>query len=259
MFAGNNRCLNVLKMGIALFLLVLCVACTTAVKTDDPFSNGRLLAENSVLKKRLPLVERENDVLSKENSQYRSKIRELESRIRQLDLELTALNGKYSDDMAVSAEAIRRLQQTIESKEKESTATIEQMQALNAVTEKKRTQEVRALNDQIASQKENFNREREHIILENAQRAALLSDELEDLKKTIKNKELELSSYKLAIGEISTRLGEATALAEDMKKARDASMAELASVKAAHANLVNKAAASAHTGSVPERQHKVNH
>ena len=259
MFVGNHHCLNVSKMGIALFLLLLCVACTTAVKTDDPFSNGRLLAENSVLKKRLPLVERENDVLNKENSQYRSKIRELESRVKQLDMELTALNVKYSDDMAVSAEAIRRLQQSIESKEKESAARIEQMQSLNAVLEKKRTQEVQALNDQITSQKESFTRERELLILENGRRTTQLSDQLEDLKKTIKDKDLELSSYKLAIGEISTRLGEATALAEDMKKARDASMAELASVKAAHADLINKVAASAHAVSVPERQIRVKH
>lgn len=254
MFVGNNCSLNMWKMGIALFLMVLCVACTAAVKTDDPFSNGRLLAENSVLKKRLPLVERENDVLSKENSQYRSKIRDLESRIKQLDLELTALNAKYADDMAVSAEAIRSLQQSIESKEKESAARIEQMQTLNAASEKKRVQEVQALNDQIAGQKESFNRERERLVLESAQRATQLSDELDDLKKTLKNKELELSSYKLAIGEISARLGEATALAEGMKKARDASMAELASMKAAHADLINKTADSAHPASKPQRQ-----
>ena len=115
------------------------------------------------------------------------------------------------------------------------------------------------LHEQIAKLKISFSRERDHLEQESAQREARLSDEMEDLKKTLKSKELELSSYKLAIGEISTRLGEAKALAEDMKKARDASMAELASVKAAHADLINKVAASAHAVSVPERQIRVKH
>ena len=259
MFVGNNHRRHLLGTGIALFLLVLCVACTAAVKTEDPFSNSRLLAENSILKKRLPLIERENDVLSKENSQYRSKINELESRIKQLDLELATLNTKYANDMAAGAEEVRNLQQSIENIEKENAARMEQLQAMNTDLEKKRVHEVQALTEQIARQKASFNQEREHVALENAQRASKLSAEIDNLNKAIKNKELELSSYKLAIGEISARLGEATALAEELRKARDESKAELASVKAAHDDLIKKMAAPNPSAAGPQGKTQANH
>ena len=259
MSAGNYRHLCTLNMGIALLLMALCAGCTAGVKAEDPFSNGRLLAENSILKKRLPLIERENDVLTKENLQYRSKINELGLRIKQLESELTALDAKYATDTAADAEKIRNLQQSIEGMEKENAARLEQLQAMNSALEKKRAQEVQMLHEQIAKLKISFSRERDHLEQESAQREARLSDEMEDLKKTLKNKELELSSYKLAIGEISTRLGEAKALAEDMKKARDQSLAELASVKAAHADLVKKMAAPVHGVTVPDSQPQANH
>jgi chromosome segregation ATPase len=253
-----RRCVP--NMGMALLLLVLCVGCTASVKAEDPFSNGRLLAENSILKKRLPLIERENDVLGKENLQYRSKINELTLRIKQLESELAALDAKYATDTAADAEKIQNLQQSIESIEKENAVRTEQLQAMNSALEKKRTQEVQALHEQIAKQEESFHRERDHLVQENAQREAKLSNELDGIKKTLNNKELELSSYKLAIGEISTRLGEAKALAEDMRKARDASLSELASVKAAHADLVKKMAAPVPDGaSVPDSQPQADH
>jgi chromosome segregation ATPase len=259
MFVGNNRRLHVLNTGIALYLLVLCLACTAGVKTEDPFSSGRLLAENSILKKRLPLIERENDVLGKENLQYKNKIKELGSRIKQLDLELTALNVKYANDMAAGAETVRNLQQSIENMEKENAARMEQLQTLNTELEKKRVQEVQAITEQIARQKETFKQEREHMVLENAQHASKLSDEIDELNKTIKNKDLELASYKLAIGEISARLGEAMGLAEELRKARDESKAELASVKAANDDLIKKMAAPNPGASGPESQPQADH
>ena len=259
MSAIKDHRLRVMNMGFTLFLLVLCVACTAAVKADDPFSNGRLLAENSVLKKRVPLIERENDVLGKENSQYRSKIKELESRIKQLELELTALNAKYANDMAAGAETIRSLQQLIENMGKENVARIEGLQAQNALLEQKRLQEARTFRERMARQKEASDRDREQLVMENEQRTSKLADEIDELKKTLKNRALELSSYKLAIGEISARLGEATALAEEMKKARDATLAELVSVKAAHADLVKKMAASSPAVASPESQSQANH
>ena len=67
--------------------------------SKQPFDT-QLMAENSMMKKRLPLVERESDVLKKENQQHRIKIQDLEMQNKQLSLELTSLNEKYTNDMA---------------------------------------------------------------------------------------------------------------------------------------------------------------
>jgi chromosome segregation ATPase len=225
---------------VAALILVWCVSCTAPLKEDEQPFDDRFFAENSVMKKRLPLIERENDVLKKENHQHRTRIQELESRIKELDLELASLSEKYAGDMATAEEKIDTLLVAVQTLEAEGSAKILELNSLNTALEEKRAQEVQALNEQITTQKNSFRLEREKMIQEYAQRELNFSTQLGEMEKSLDTRELEVLSLKLAIGEISTKLGEATALAAVLAKARDESATELESVKAANTDLIKK-------------------
>ena len=93
----------------------------------------------------------------------------------------------------------------------------------------------------------------EQIIQQNAKRESNLLTQLNDLKKTLKPKELEIASLKATVTEISIQLAEATALSRALKKARDDSMAELESEKAAKAELIKKMDALSHALSLQNK------
>jgi chromosome segregation ATPase len=231
-----------LSMCFVSLMLIVCMACPAPVKEDAQLLNGRILAENSTMKKRLPLVERENDVLKKENLQHRMKVLELESQIKQMGLELSSLNDKYDKDMAAGAEQINKLQETIQRMEQESSARIGELTSKNSALQARMDREVQDLKDQMAKQNDAHIQERKRIMQENARREFDLTARLDNLKKVLEAKDLEISSRKMAMDELSSRLGVATALSESLKKARDAAAAELDSVSAANAELSKEAA-----------------
>jgi chromosome segregation ATPase len=236
---GFRRTLSMCSVSL---MLIVCMACPAPVKEDAQLVNGRILSENSTMKKRLPLVERENDVLKKENLQHRMKVLELESQIKQMGLEFSSLNDKYDKDMAAGAEQINKLQETIQRMEQESSARIGELTSKNTALNAKMVREVQDLKDQMAKQNDAHIQERKRIMQENAQREFDLTARLDKLKKALETKDLEISSRKMAMDELSSRLGAATALSESLKTARDAAAAELDSVKAANAELTQKAA-----------------
>jgi chromosome segregation ATPase len=240
MVTPKNGLSLTLKMCSVSLVLAMCIACPAPVKEDPQLFNGRILAENSTMKKRLPLIERENDVLKKENLQHRMKVLDLESQVNQLGLELASLNDKYAKDMAAGAEQINKLQETIQKIEQESSARIQGLMAKNADLKAKMAREVQDLKEQMAKQNDAHIQERKQIMQENAQREFDLTAQVDNLKKALEAKDLEIASRKMAMDEISSKLGEATALTESLIKTRDASAAELESVKAANADLTRK-------------------
>ena len=239
LYRKYNR-LYALNVCVWSLILVSGIACTAPLHTDQSMPSNRLYAENSDMKRRLPLVERENDILKTENFQHRKKIKELEDNIKKLVSDLEALTERYNKDMAAEQDRILSLQETMEALEMENTEKIQALNLINKGLEEKMTRKVKALNGQMLKQKESFSHEREQLINENSQRESALSGQLDDVKKTLKTRELEISSLKIAISEISSKLGDATALADRLKKARDESEEELKAVKAINIGLAKK-------------------
>jgi chromosome segregation ATPase len=210
---------------VSLFAL----SCTATVKDGMQPSDNRLLAENSMMKKRLPMVERESDVLKKENRQYRMKAQELEAQNKKLSLELE----KYINDMAIGEEEIDYLHELVQRIEKENSERIEELISRNKILEANFVREIHAIKEQLSKQKAVFVKEREQILQESVKRDLSQTLEINTLKKELEPKDSQILSYKLAINEISVQLGEATALSEALRKSRDESLAEFEAVKAA--------------------------
>lgn len=221
-------------------LLVLMVSCATPVSQESQPYGSQLMAENSMMKKRLPLIERENDVLKKENYQQREQIQELEVRVSDLNHDFTSLEAKYNTDITAAGERILRLEDTIKEKDRKSTAKIKELVTSNKNLEKKMTQTVKSLNEKMAAQEKAFSQQREQIVQENAKKESALTSQIEEMKKTLKSRESEIGSLKATASELSAKLKEAEALAQTLKKANDSCEAELASVKAANADLTSR-------------------
>jgi chromosome segregation ATPase len=240
MFSPKNSLWRALSICTAILGSVLYLSCTAPVKEDEKLLNGRIYAENSTMKKRIPLIERENDVLKKENLQHRVRILDLESQIKQLGLELDSLKDKYDKDMAAGAEQINKLQENIQKIEQENSTKIQGLMSKNEALKVKMAREVQDLKEQMEKQNDAHIQERKQIMQENAQREFDLTSKLDALQKSLEARELEIASRKMAMDEISSKLGEATAQSEALKKARNEAGAELESAKAANADLVKK-------------------
>jgi TolA-binding protein len=220
-------------------LLVLCFSCVATVKKDDDSFNSRIMAENSSIKKRLPLIERENDVLRKENHQNRNKILALETKIKNLGLELAFLSEKYDNDIANGEMQIKNLELMIQEIEKESLERIKLLTLSKEAVQKKSAREIQVLKKKIIGQKKKFELEVTQIKKANAKRENSLSDQIKILKNDVEIKTMENASLKNTNSEISIKLSETQALVETLKKSRDDLLAELETAKATNARLTN--------------------
>ncbi|HDP80762.1 MAG TPA: hypothetical protein ENN21_07960, partial [Spirochaetes bacterium] len=153
---------------IILCFLFLSCATTNGVKSRE--YNERLKAENSLMKKRLALLERENDVLKTENLQYKKNLQQLEAQVEKLRADLASLTEKYTKDIALHEAGRRNLEEKNAILEKESTEKIQELTRLNRELEKKLGDELKRLNEQMALQAAGFNKEREAFKTESARR-----------------------------------------------------------------------------------------
>jgi predicted nuclease with TOPRIM domain len=224
-------------------VLVLCVACTGLAGRDGQANTDHLLAEYSMMKKRLPLIERENDVLKQENRQYRTEIWDQRNKIEKLGEKLASVSENYAKDKAAAGEQIQNLHRDMENIQKEHALKIEALTSMNNAVKEDLTRKVEVLHKQNEEQKSAFSQERKQIVQQNAQSEFKLTSRINELNKTIEAKVLEVSSLKIALSEISTRLGEATARAEALRKARDEYVTELQAAKETNTEIQRKMSA----------------
>jgi chromosome segregation ATPase len=220
--------------------LAVCISCATPHTENAAPQQNLLFAEHSTMKKRLPLVERENDILTRENAHYRKWVRDLEGTIKKLTEDLAATQEKYTREIAAKREEIKHLEMSMQELDEE------------------KTDQIAALNKAMAMQEKTFVAQREQILKQKQKSESFYSGQLADKEKALQNKALEiatlasakadlekaLESKKQALAALSTanentrkKLDETNEMMASLKKARDKSMAELESAKAANADL----------------------
>lgn len=215
------------------FVLSSLPACTATNQNNRQQYSTQLQAENSMMKKRLPLMERESDVLNKENEQLRIKLQESGVQNKQLAEALVSLREQYKNDMIVGEEQIRSLEEILEKIEQENRAAIDALLADNKVLQETMVKERRAQKDQLAMQKAASDKQREEMVRENGRKEAELTAKLAAANQKVTAMGVEIASLKSSYSEISDKLAKANALTAELVQAREASQAELNSIKAA--------------------------
>lgn len=234
-------------------------SCATPTAGNARDANNRLLAENSTMKKRLPLLERENDILAKENGQHKARIQDLETAIHRLTAELAANKAQYAQTLADRSGQIETLTNALQNLTESSTKEIATLNAQMVVQEERFTKarvkvaqerdQVILERDRIIQQKkdieatlsaklDNTNNALETVDLENKKLAAAKAD----LETSLDAKNRALAELARANESLSAKLDETLAAVAELKKSRDAAMADLQSTQAANASLLQKMA-----------------
>jgi chromosome segregation ATPase len=237
-----------LKIIGLLGILSLTVSCVTTSKSVEGDSIDHIMAQNSQMKKRLVLVERENDVLNQENQQYdlqvhklTKEIGELQSdfidltdkheilaansakerktfhqrynelklqrdrQIKTLNKQISAQRNKYEIDLAHNKKEILSLKEKYTILATNSAREIEKRNKRYEKLELKRSQELKALNDQIADQKAAFNKKQDELKREYAVKEKRILDELKDLSQLLNDRKAQITSLKKAHNEIAVK------------------------------------------------------
>ncbi len=215
---------------IPIFLL----SCAT-MNTADTRLVDQLKAENRVCSQNLNLFMRENDVLKAENAKYKKENNTLRSSNNLLKSDISALQTRYKNDIAMLDERYNTLQQKYDVFVKQSDAKVQELTELNKTLEKRMADEIARLNEVIRKQEVDFIKEKEIIINQNAKKemeyqstidtlqkqVTTLTQEKEQLKSRLT--EIEVSCEKLQqelklLQKDKTSRGEDKATASDVKK-----------------------------------------
>lgn len=207
-----------MKANVIMALCACACACASQPKTAGMPGTEQLRAENSLIKKRLILAERENAVLKDENLQCKNDNRQLSARIEKLGADIAALDERYKKDIALRDSQNQALQQKNAVLAKESSEKIRELSELNRATESRLGGEISRLNDELRTLQESYTKEREAVRNENAQRELALSREIESLKRLAAGREAEAASLRTALSVIEQRCEEITKVAENRER-----------------------------------------
>ena len=100
MMFNKIKCrVRALNICVLFFSVLFLLSCTAATNNSRQQQSTQLQAENSMMKKRLPLMERESDVLKKENEQLRVKLLDSAAQNKQLAMDLAYPARAAQDDL----------------------------------------------------------------------------------------------------------------------------------------------------------------
>lgn len=259
MVSKKRAILLVLNMVAWASIFAFGSSCATSTAGNASDTSNRLLAENSAMKKRLPLLERENDILAKENGQHKIKIQDLEAVVHRLTADLEANKAQYTETLAARSEQIETLTNALQYLTQSSA---EEIAALNGrmVAQEERFTQAQA---KVAQERDQVIQERNKIIQQKNEMKTTLSAKLDATNQALQTADLEieklaaakanletslgaknrtLSELEVANKNLSAKLDETLAAVAELKKSRDASVAELKSTRATNASLLQKMA-----------------
>lgn len=214
------------KLTAALFLAAAAFAsCSTINVGRYADLNEHLKAENSLVKKRLTLIERENSIYKSENIQYKMDLAQQTAKSEKREGELRSLEDKYRKDVALWEGRHRNLLEKNAILEKESSEKLKELTELNRNLEARLSGEIKRLNEETKRREDAWGKERETMKKESAQREFALAKELEELKKSAAEKEKEISSLKVKKGEILVQM-------DQVKKEREQAEAVIRKLEA---------------------------
>jgi chromosome segregation ATPase len=187
---------RVQALRVAIFAVLLLVnSCTTTDRGSAHSTADRIMAENSQMKKRIPLIERENDVLMQENLQYKSRLQEATTRIEGLRADLSYLTEKFGAYVTSTEMQIHFLAENYALLEKTSSHQISELSSRYKDLELKRQEEIKQLNAHIISQNSAFIEEKKKLELKAA-----------EIELKLDMREAQLASLKTTHDELLTKL-----------------------------------------------------
>jgi chromosome segregation ATPase len=178
-----------------LFLLLavpLVMSCTTISGGSHDQLEDQYQAENRLMKNKLNLALRENEILNAENAHYKKDLNDLHAKVESLNTAIESLNKKYDADMAQMNARYEELCAQYTMLEQDSDKKIETLTSSKTALEKEFDDEVSRLNQAIKDQQKAFSKERDQLnselttkTQEYEKQTSLLTQEIIDKESTI--------------------------------------------------------------------------
>gem|GEM_PF-1298958 len=221
--------------------LLLCVSCTAPGRMDPRIvANDRLSAEYSQAKKRIPLLERENDVLKEENLDYRRNVRRLGVGLEELSAGLDSLRNQVEESRRISEADTCALQERLDWQEEASAEQIEALTASHQEDLEKLQADIRALNERLAGAAADFKLRIENISQKNTENQHALLKRIGELQRDLAAREAENETLKSAVADLSARLDAALREIAEISRSRTELQQELEAIKATEAELLKR-------------------
>lgn len=221
--------------------LLLCVSCTVPGRVDSRLAaNDRLSAEYSQAKKRIPLLERENDILKEENLEYRENVRRLGAGLEELSAGLAGLKEQVEESRRMSEEDTCAFQERLDRQEEASADQIEALTASHQKDLEKLQADIRKLNERLAGATGDLDRRINDSSQENTRKQNALLKRIEGLQQDLAARKAENDTLKSSVAELSARLDAAVHDIAEGSRSRTELQQELEAVKASEAELLKR-------------------
>ncbi len=202
---GKNLTLNILKV-IIIGTLTGLISCATLNGNKNGKEIEKLKSENHVIRKRILLIERRNNILEEENIIFKKDLKQKDAKIRSLDSNMTSLRSKYKNDLNLWTKKYENIREKNAILEKKSNEKIKELTELNRNIEETFTKKVNELNDLLRTRERMYAGDIEKLTKESAQKEFDLSKKIEELKKTINVNDEKILSLEISIKELGKLL-----------------------------------------------------
>lgn len=224
----------------AIAAVIFTNACATLDRTAQSQVPDRIMAENSQMKKRIPLIERENDVLNRENLRYKAKLQAARKRIDRLLTDLDHLKTKFDAYTISSQTQIQFLEENYRMLEITSSEQLMELQSRYDALETLRQQEVASLTTQMADQNNAFNEEKDMLKRQASETVALLTSRITELEHILALQEAQTRSLDTANSELSKQLDDVSRQLAESQAQRTQIEKDLQSAQETNAELVQR-------------------
>jgi|GEM_PF-5243189 len=170
---------------IIIINMFIIVSCSKSLIIKDRKKNETIRAENSLLKKKTIMIERENTVLEIDNIFYKKKISDKNAEIEKIKADCQSLKKKNSEEILLLNRKYDNLYQTNKILKKDSTDKIKKLTILNKEIEDSLSNEIKRLNITIKKNHDKFNSEREVLKKRSSEKEYAFNRRIEKIKNEI--------------------------------------------------------------------------
>jgi chromosome segregation ATPase len=209
--------MHILKITV-IGILTGILSCTTLNGRKNGKEVEKLKSENHVIRKRLLLIERKNNILEEENIIYKKDLRQKDAKIKNLDSHIASLKGKYKNDLNLWTKKYENIRDKNTILEKKSNEKIKELTELNRKIEETLTKKVNELNDLLRVKEQKYAGDIEKLTRDSAQKEFELSKKIEELKKIINVNDEKILSLDISIKELGMLLKKQKAETGDKEK-----------------------------------------
>jgi hypothetical protein len=193
------------RSAVLICFSVFLVSCTSM----NSFEKDRIVSENTVLKRKMELLERENGVIRRENTDTAAALKGSEATLEKTRSDLAAFKKKYETDTVLLNNKYDNLKKSNDLQQKQNAERIKLLTDQNALLEKDLADKVKALAEENRKNTEQFNADREKMKKDAAKRESEFTKIIESQKSANEAKDRQINDLNETIRKINEQLNEA--------------------------------------------------